>query len=181
MKRHRRCLLPRKKGASPQQKRERCWNSISTYGVALRSIVGDTRLPSQLVNSAVGSAVGVLPTHVQLAESDELRETIAEGGRALRLSEIKPGQRLGLYGFGNSAHVVIQVAVKMDCRVYVFTRSLRHQKLAEELGAVWVGTAEEASPEPLDAAIIFAPRARLSRKHCERSTRGAPWLWPGSQ
>ena len=83
------------------------------------------------------------------------------GYRALRLSEIKPGQRLGLYGFGNSAHVVIQVAVKMDCRVHVFTRSSRHQKLAEELGAAWVGTAEEASPEPLDAAIIFAPAGAL--------------------
>jgi alcohol dehydrogenase, propanol-preferring len=83
------------------------------------------------------------------------------GYRALRLSEIKPGQRLGLYGFGNSAHVVIQVAVKMGCRVYVFTRSLRHQKLAEDLGAVWVGTAEEACPEPLDAAIIFAPAGAL--------------------
>ena len=83
------------------------------------------------------------------------------GYRALRLSEIKPGQRLGLYGFGNSAHVVIQVAVRMDCRVHVFTRSSRHQKLAEELGAAWVGTAEEASPEPLDAAIIFAPVGAL--------------------
>ena len=83
------------------------------------------------------------------------------GYRALRLSEIKPGQRLGLYGFGNSAHVVIQVAVKMDCRVHVFTRSSRHQKLAEELGAAWVGTAEEASPQPLDAAIIFAPVGTL--------------------
>jgi alcohol dehydrogenase, propanol-preferring len=83
------------------------------------------------------------------------------GYRALRLSEIKPGQRLGLYGFGNSAHVVIQVAVNMDCRVHVFTRSLRHQKLAEELGAAWVGTAEEDSPEPLDAAIIFAPAGAL--------------------
>lgn len=83
------------------------------------------------------------------------------GYRALRLSEIKPGQRLGLYGFGNSAHVVIQVAVKMGCRVHVFTRSPRHQKLAEELGATWVGTAEEVSPEPLDAAIIFAPAGSL--------------------
>jgi alcohol dehydrogenase, propanol-preferring len=83
------------------------------------------------------------------------------GYRALRLSEIKPGQQLGLYGFGNSAHVVIQVAVKMECRVHVFTRSKRHQRLAEDLGAVWVGTAEEASPEPLDAAIIFAPAGAL--------------------
>jgi alcohol dehydrogenase, propanol-preferring len=83
------------------------------------------------------------------------------GYRALRLSEIKPGQRLGLYGFGNSAHVVIQVAVSMGCRVHVFTRSKPHQRLAEDLGAAWVGTAGEASPEPLDAAIIFAPAGAL--------------------
>ncbi len=83
------------------------------------------------------------------------------GYRALRLSEIKPGQRLGLYGFGNSAHVVIQVALRMGCRVYVFTRSPRHQKLAEELGADWVGTPDTASPEPLDGCIIFAPAGSL--------------------
>jgi alcohol dehydrogenase, propanol-preferring len=83
------------------------------------------------------------------------------GYRAMRLSEIKPGKRLGLYGFGNSAHVVIQVAVNMACLVYVFTRSKRHQRLAEELGAAWIGTAEEVSPEPLDSAIIFAPAGTL--------------------
>ncbi len=83
------------------------------------------------------------------------------GYRALRLSEIKPGGRLGMYGFGNSAHVVIQVAVKMGCRVYVFTRSSKHQKLASELGAAWVGTADQKPPEPLDASIIFAPAGSL--------------------
>ena len=83
------------------------------------------------------------------------------GYRALRLSEIKPGARLGMYGFGNSAHVVIQVAVKMGCRVYVFTRSSKHQKLASELGAAWVGTADQKPPEPLDASIIFAPTGSL--------------------
>jgi propanol-preferring alcohol dehydrogenase len=83
------------------------------------------------------------------------------GYRALRLSEIKPGQRLGLYGFGNSAHVVIQVATKMECRVFVFTRSALHRKLSEDLGAAWVGTAEELPPEPLDGSIIFAPAGTL--------------------
>jgi alcohol dehydrogenase, propanol-preferring len=83
------------------------------------------------------------------------------GYRALRLSEIKPGGKLGMYGFGNSAHVVIQVAAKMGCRVHVFTRSSKHQELARELGAVWVGTAEQAPHEPLDASIIFAPAGDL--------------------
>ncbi len=83
------------------------------------------------------------------------------GYRALRLSEIKPGQKLGLYGFGNSAHVVIQLAVHMGCKVHVFTRSRNHQELARQLGAVWVGTAEQTPPEPLDGSIIFAPAGTL--------------------
>jgi alcohol dehydrogenase, propanol-preferring len=83
------------------------------------------------------------------------------GYRALRLSDIKPGGKLGMYGFGNSAHVVIQVAAEMGCRVHVFTRSSKHQELARELGAVWVGTADQAPPEQLDASIIFAPAGHL--------------------
>ncbi|HIC89954.1 MAG TPA: zinc-binding alcohol dehydrogenase family protein [Anaerolineae bacterium] len=79
------------------------------------------------------------------------------GYRALRLSEVQPGQRLGLYGFGASAHVIIQVAIYQGCEVYVFTRSPEHQKLAAELGAVWVGQAQDTPPELLDSAIIFAP------------------------
>jgi propanol-preferring alcohol dehydrogenase len=66
-----------------------------------------------------------------------------------------------LYGFGNSAHVVIQVAAKKDCRVHVFTRSRTHQELAKELGAAWVGRAEDNPPEPMDSAIIFAPAGSL--------------------
>ena len=83
------------------------------------------------------------------------------GYRALRLSEVKPGGTLGMYGFGNSAHVVIQVAVKRGCRVHVFTRSKNHQDLARELGAVWVGSADDTPPEPMDASIIFAPAGTL--------------------
>lgn len=83
------------------------------------------------------------------------------GYRALRLNEVKPGDTLGMYGFGNSAHVVIQIAVKRGCRVHVFTRSRNHQDLARELGAVWVGTADDTPPEPMDASIIFAPAGTL--------------------
>jgi len=83
------------------------------------------------------------------------------GYRSLRLSEIRPGERLGLYGFGASAHIVIQVARHWGCRVYVFTRSEGHRRLALELGAIWTGRAEEAPPEPLDSGIIFAPAGRL--------------------
>jgi propanol-preferring alcohol dehydrogenase len=97
--------------------------------------------------------------------SDEQAAPLLCGGiigyRALRLSEIKPGGVLGLYGFGNSAHVAIQVATYWGCEVFVFTRSKRHQRMAEELGASWVGKAKEAAPKKLDSAIIFAPAGEL--------------------
>ncbi len=83
------------------------------------------------------------------------------GYRALRLSEAGPGKSLGLYGFGNSAHVVIQIAVRQGIRAHVFTRSRAHQELARELGAVWVGTARDRPPEPMDSAIVFAPAGGL--------------------
>ena len=83
------------------------------------------------------------------------------GYRALRLSEIKPGQRLGLYGFGASAHVSIQVALHWGCTVYVFTRGKKHQELASKLGATWVGHAKDDPPERLHNSIIFAPAGEL--------------------
>uniref|UniRef100_A0A7C5AKR8 alcohol dehydrogenase n=1 Tax=Desulfobacca acetoxidans TaxID=60893 RepID=A0A7C5AKR8_9BACT len=83
------------------------------------------------------------------------------GYRALRLSDIQPGGRLGLYGFGASAHLAIQVARYWGCEVYVFTRSPGHQELARQLGAVWVGQAQDTPPAKLDAAIIFAPAGNL--------------------
>lgn len=94
------------------------------------------------------------------------------GYRALRLSEIQPGGRLGLFGFGNSAHVVIQIAVKRGCEVYVFTRSRNHQELARELGAVWVGSSEETPPELMSSSIIFAPAGSLVPTALEKLERG---------
>jgi propanol-preferring alcohol dehydrogenase len=81
------------------------------------------------------------------------------GYRALRLSGIKPGQVLGLYGFGASAHIAIQIARFWNCRVFVFTRKGQraHQDLAKELGAQWVGATGDAPPELLDCAIDFTP------------------------
>jgi propanol-preferring alcohol dehydrogenase len=83
------------------------------------------------------------------------------GYRSLRLSGARSGDRLGLYGFGASAHIVLQMARHMGCAVYVVTRAAAHQQLALELGAEWVGTAEAQPPAPLDAAIIFAPAGPL--------------------
>jgi propanol-preferring alcohol dehydrogenase len=79
------------------------------------------------------------------------------GYRSLRLSEIQPGQRLGLYGFGASAHIAIQVARYWDCQVYVFTRTESHRQLARELGAVWVGDARDDPGVRLQGSITFAP------------------------
>jgi alcohol dehydrogenase, propanol-preferring len=83
------------------------------------------------------------------------------GYRAYRLSGAQPGQRLGLYGFGASAHLVLQLARHQRCEGYVFTRSPAHRQVAEELGAAWTGAAEDTPPQPLDAAIIFAPAGSL--------------------
>jgi propanol-preferring alcohol dehydrogenase len=83
------------------------------------------------------------------------------GYRSYRLSTIRRGERLGLYGFGASAHLVIQLARYKGCEVYVFTRAAAHRELAKKLGAAWVGGADENPPGPLDAAIIFAPAGAL--------------------
>jgi len=83
------------------------------------------------------------------------------GYRALVLSKAKPGQILGLYGFGNSAHVTIQVALYLGIRVFVFSRTPANRKLAEKLGAEWTGTAEEQPPERIHSGIIFAPAGPL--------------------
>ncbi|MFN2186105.1 MAG: zinc-binding alcohol dehydrogenase family protein, partial [Anaerolineae bacterium] len=79
------------------------------------------------------------------------------GYRSLLLSEIQAGGRLGLYGFGASAHVTIQVARYWGCEVYVFTRGEEHQHHALELGAAWVGQAQDTPPAEIDSAITFAP------------------------
>ena len=83
------------------------------------------------------------------------------GFRCLRLSNVKKGERIALYGFGAAAHVAIQVARHWGVEVYAPTRGAKHQQLALELGAVWAGEAADAPPAQLDAAIIFAPAGEL--------------------
>ncbi len=83
------------------------------------------------------------------------------GYRAYSLSRIRRGERLGLYGFGASAHLVLQLARYEGCEVYVFTRAEPHRDLARRLAAAWVGGAEEKPPAILDAGIIFAPAGAL--------------------
>jgi alcohol dehydrogenase, propanol-preferring len=79
------------------------------------------------------------------------------GYRSYKLSNVRPGERLGMYGFGGSAHIVMQIARHAGCEVYVFTRAAAHRELALQLGAAWAGASQEQPATPLDAAIIFAP------------------------
>ena len=83
------------------------------------------------------------------------------GYRSFRLSQARSGDRLGMYGFGGSAHIVLQMARHLGCEVYVFTRAPAHRELALSLGAAWTGDAREHLPAPLDAAIVFAPAGPL--------------------
>jgi propanol-preferring alcohol dehydrogenase len=83
------------------------------------------------------------------------------GFRALRRSRLREGGRLGIYGFGASAHLTAQVALHEGARVHVLTRSAPARALALSLGCTSAGAAAEAPPEPLDAAILFAPAGEL--------------------
>ena len=83
------------------------------------------------------------------------------GYRALRRAAVRPGCKLGLYGFGSSAHLSLQVARHWGCEVYVVTREASHRELALSLGAIWAGGVEEEPPSALDSAINFAPVGEL--------------------
>ena len=94
------------------------------------------------------------------------------GYRSLHKAELNPGERLGLFGFGASAHLAIQVARHWGCEVYVFTRSEEHRQHAEELGAAWVGGAEDTPPKQLDRAVIFAPAGWIVPRALEKLRPG---------
>jgi len=95
------------------------------------------------------------------------------GYRALRL--VGEAERIGLYGFGAAAHILCQVAVHEGRRVFAFTRAgdAETQKFARGLGAEWAGSAEEAPPEQLDGAIVFAPAGALMPAALRASAKGA--------
>ncbi len=83
------------------------------------------------------------------------------GYRALRVAGVQPGERVGLFGFGASAHLAIQVARHWGCEIGVVTRGASHRGLAEDLGARWVGEPGAAPPTPFDRAIVFAPSGQV--------------------
>lgn len=94
------------------------------------------------------------------------------GYRALRRSQLPPGGRLGIYGFGGSAHLTAQIALAEGARVHVMTRAPEARQLALELGASSAGDADDPPPEPLDAAILFAPVGTLALPALEALDRG---------
>lgn len=83
------------------------------------------------------------------------------GYRALERSQLPRGGTLGIFGFGSSAHVVIQIALHRGCEVYVVTRGAGHRRLAMQMGAAWAGETTSGLPANVDSAIIFAPAGEL--------------------
>ncbi|GAA1890361.1 zinc-dependent alcohol dehydrogenase family protein [Actinomadura bangladeshensis] len=94
------------------------------------------------------------------------------GYRALRRCALPPGGRLGIWGFGGSAHLATQIALAEGADVHVFTRSPAARELARSLGASWAGDSFDAAPAPLDSAIVFAPAGELVPAALERLDRG---------
>jgi propanol-preferring alcohol dehydrogenase len=94
------------------------------------------------------------------------------GYRSLRLSGIERGGRLGLFGFGASAHLAIQAALHWKCEVFAFTREEHHRRLAREMGAAWAGGGEDDPGVALDAAVTFAPAGELVPVALSRLDRG---------
>jgi propanol-preferring alcohol dehydrogenase len=83
------------------------------------------------------------------------------GYRSLKRSNLPPGGRLAMYGFGSSAHIVLQIVLARGSEVYVATRGASHRKLAREMGATWVGENAEEMPRKAHGGIMFAPAGQL--------------------
>ncbi|GAB2449676.1 zinc-binding alcohol dehydrogenase family protein [Nocardioides hungaricus] len=113
-----------------------------------------------------------LPATVPAAEIAPLLCAGIIGYRSLVRASLPPGGRLGLYGFGSSAHITAQVALAQGAELFVMTRGEEARALAWELGAAWVGTSDARPPEPLDSAIVFAPAGDLVPVALEALGRG---------
>lgn len=101
------------------------------------------------------------------------------GYRALKFTD--EGNYLGIYGFGAAAHIITQVAIHQDRKVFAFTRNndFKAQEFAKELGAVWAGSSDELPPSLLDAALIFAPDGRLIPSALSATSKGATVVCAG--
>ncbi len=108
---------------------------------------------------AAARADFVFPLPAELGDLDAAPLLCAGviGFRSLRVAGVQEGERVGLYGFGASAHLTIAVLHAWNCEVYVATRGDSHRRLAADLGAKWVGGERDRPPVPLDRAVTFAP------------------------
>ena len=113
-----------------------------------------------------------IPDEFRDAEAAPLLCAGIIGYRALKRSNLPAGGKLAIYGFGSSAHVIMQIALHRGCEVYVVTRAARHRRLAREMGAAWVGRKAQDMPVKADSAIIFAPAGRLVPPALEKLQKG---------
>lgn len=113
-----------------------------------------------------------LPGGLSATEAAPLLCAGVIGYRSLRLSGVRRGERLGLVGFGASAHLVLQVARHLGCEVFVFTRGEHHRRQARAMGAAWVGGLEEETPADCDGMILFAPSGALVPRCLHHVRRG---------
>jgi propanol-preferring alcohol dehydrogenase len=102
-----------------------------------------------------------LPAGVSSRESAPFLCAGIIGYRALCRSNLRKGETLGLYGFGASVHIVIQIALHWGCTVYLCTRDDQHQEMARRMGATWVGSEAATPPVKLNSSILFAPAGEL--------------------
>ena len=116
-----------------------------------------------------------IPERFSDSEAAPLLCAGAIGYRDLKLSGIRKGQTLGLFGFGASAHIVIQVAQYWGCEVFVFTRSEEHRELAKRLGASWAGGPEEEPRKKLNCAIDFTPVGETVPNALRVLEKGGDW------
>ncbi|UCD46980.1 MAG: zinc-dependent alcohol dehydrogenase family protein [Deltaproteobacteria bacterium] len=113
-----------------------------------------------------------LPSAFRDAEAAPLLCAGIIGFRALRRADLPRGGTLAIYGFGSSAHIVIQIALHRGCEVLVCTRSEKHRELAKRMGASWAGENPEEMPAPADSAILFAPAGELVPKALRKLKKG---------
>lgn len=121
---------------------------------------------------AVDAYAYTLPGEIDDVRAAPLLYAGIIGYRALRRAEVPPGGRLGIWGFGGSAHLAAQIAIAQGAEVHVFTRGAAARELAASLGAAWTGGPFDAGPAPLDSAIVFAPAGDLVLAALERLDRG---------
>lgn len=101
------------------------------------------------------------------------------GYRAFKLAHPEPASTLGIYGFGASAHIIAQIAIKLGYDIYVITRSEKGQQLAKQLGASYVGSPSSKVPNVMDNALVFAPAGEIAAHALQYTDRGGKVVMAG--